>query len=91
MRANRSPYKRDRYYPKITAAVTRLLKDRSTITPVDVFMQMGYLTKEDYENWRFGGVPYLERVIKCNLSKINRMLRILKIHVEDRGLRASQI
>ena len=89
MRTTRSTYKKDKYYKKVTIAVGQLLKDRSVVVPVEIFIQMGYLTKEDYENWRFGRIPYLERVIKCNLSKANRMLRILRLHAEDRGLRSS--
>ncbi len=50
---------------------------------------MGNLTKEDYEAWRFGRIPYLERVVRCNLSKTNRILRILRLYAEDRGLRPS--
>ena len=90
MKITRSNYKKDKYYEKVTSAVARLLKDRSVITPVEVFIQMGHLTKEEYENWRFGRIPYLERVIKGNLSKTNRILRILRLHAEDRGLRPSR-
>lgn len=52
---------------------------------------MGNLTKEDYKAWRFGRIPYLERAIKCNLSKANRILRILRSYAEDRGPRPSRI
>lgn len=89
MKTTRATYKKDKYYHKVTATVHRLLKDRSVVIPAEVFIQMGYLTKEDYENWRFGRIPYLERVIQCNLSKANRILRILRLHAEDRGLRPS--
>lgn len=89
MKTTRSTYKKDKYYPKVVAAVDQLLEDRSVIAPVEVFMQMDYLTKEDYEDWRFGRIPYLERAIRCNLSKTNRILRILRLHAEDRGLRPS--
>jgi hypothetical protein len=85
----RSTFKKDKYYSKVVAAVGQLLKTDSVIKPVDVLIQMGYLGKEDYENWRFGRISYLERVIRCNLSKINRILRILQWHAEERGLRPS--
>ena len=86
----RSTYKQDKYYPKVVSAVEQLLADRSMVVPVEVFIQIGYLTREDYEAWRFGRVPYLERVIRCNLSKATRILRILRLHAENRGLRPSQ-
>jgi hypothetical protein len=69
--------------------VHELLKDGFVVVPAEVLMQMRYLTKKDYEDWRFGRVPYLERVIGCNLSKVNRILRILRLHAEDLGLKPS--
>ena len=89
-KTTRSTYKKDKYYERVRAAVDRLLQDGSVVIPVEVFIQMGNLTKEDYEAWRFGRIPYLERAIKCNLSKANRILRILRLYAEDVGLRPSR-
>ncbi|MBA7543739.1 hypothetical protein ES705_36076 [subsurface metagenome] len=83
-------YKKDKYYKRITRAVHELLKDDIFVTPVDLFIKIGVLTKEAYEDWRFGRVSYLERVISCNLSKANRILRILKLHAGDRCLKPSK-
>lgn len=83
-------YKKDKYYKKITGAVHEVLKDDLVVTPVDVFIKLGNLTKEAYEDWRFGRVPYLEKVISCNLSKASRILCILQLHARDRGLKPSQ-
>jgi hypothetical protein len=44
----------------------------------------------DLENWRFGRVPNLERVIHCNLEKAERILRLLRFHAEARGLKPSR-
>ena len=68
-----------------SAAVDQLLQDGSVVIPVEILIQMGNLTEEDYEVWRFGRIPYLERAIKCKLSKANRILRILRLYAEDRG------
>lgn len=88
-KTTRSTYKKDKYYKKVAAAVHELLKDGFVVVPAEVLIQMRYLTREDYEDWRFGRVPYLERVTGCNLSKVNRILRILRLHAEDIGLRPS--
>ncbi len=80
-------YKKDKYYERVRAAVDQLLQDCFAVIPVKVLIQMGNLTKEDYEAWRFGRIPYLERAIKCNLSKANRILLILRWYAEDRELR----
>jgi hypothetical protein len=50
---------------------------------VDVFVQMDLLQASDLESWRFGRIPYLEKVIRCNLAAASRILRILRMHVHD--------
>lgn len=85
-----SNHKNDKYYKKVVKAFNEILKQESVVAPVEVFMQMGNLNKKDYENWRFGRVPYLEKVIEGNLSKINRQLRIIQLHAKDCGLKPSQ-
>jgi hypothetical protein len=76
-------YRDDKYYPKIVRAVEAILAQGDVVAPVDVFVRMELLSEADVESWRFGRVPYLEKVIRCNLSKISRILRILRMHVHD--------
>jgi hypothetical protein len=85
-----SSYKKDKYYKSVTNAVHELLKEKLFVAPVDLFMQMGKLSKEDYEDWRFRRIPHLEKVLNFNLSKANRILRILKHHAEALGLKPSR-
>ena len=76
-------YKDDRYYPKVVKAVGLLLQDRNEITTVDILLKMGNLLPRDYENWRKGKTPYLEKVFQGNLSKAGRILRIINFHMHD--------
>jgi hypothetical protein len=64
---------------RTNTASAKLLKEKGYISTVDVLIEMGKLTEPDYENWRFGRVPYLEKVIKVNLSKINVILRGVRL------------
>ena len=59
------------------------------MTPVDVLIGMGLLRPEHVKDWRFSRVPYLERVINCNLSRLSRLLRILRFHAHDLNLKPS--
>jgi len=59
------------------------------VAPVDVLIGMGLLTREHHEDWRRGRVPYLERVINCNLTRLGRLLRILRFHAHDLNLKPS--
>ena len=53
------------------------------VAPSDILIEMGNLSKKNYEAWRKGQVPYLERVVAGSLSKANRILRIIGFHVHD--------
>ena len=71
---------RDPLFPRIERVVGAILEKGKVVTPIDVLVGMQLLKQDDLEKWRSGRVPYLERVITCNLS---RLLRILRFHVHD--------
>lgn len=73
-------YRRDPLYPRIVRAVDNTLNDGTFVTPVDVLIGMGLLTREGLVDWRLGRVPYLERIIDCNLTRLSKLLRILRFH-----------
>jgi hypothetical protein len=83
-------YTKDPHYVRVVRAVNELLSAGPVIAPVDVFVRMQLLRAKDLEDWRFGRVPYLERVIQCNLEKAERILRLLRLHAEARGLKPSR-
>ena len=55
-----------------------LLHEKGYIAPVDVFLRLGYLTQADYERWRRGQIPVLERVIQINLTRITFIMQALR-------------
>jgi hypothetical protein len=82
-------YRQDALYPRIAHAVEGLLQRGKVVMPVDVLVGMDLLTREHLEDWRRGRVPYLERVIHCNLTRLGRLLRILRFHAHDLNLKPS--
>jgi hypothetical protein len=76
-------YKKDKYYPRIVRAVRNILAQSDVIAPSEILIEMGNLSKKDYEAWRRGQVPYLERRIEGSLSKANRILRIIGFYAHD--------
>ena len=82
-------YRSDPLYPRIKRAVLAILASSKVVAPVDVFVGMGALRAQDLEAWRFGRIPFLERVILGNLSKLRRILRILGFYCHDLNLKAS--
>ena len=57
---------------------------------MDVIVRMGWLSPDDLEAWRFGRVRCLESVVRCNLTRLGRFLKILAFHCHDLNLTASQ-
>jgi hypothetical protein len=82
-------YTTDKYYPEIVKAVDAELQSRNFVTPIEVFVSMELLARRDVENWRGGRILYLEQVVKCNLAKAGRILRILRFHAHDLNLKPS--
>ena len=76
-------YRKDKYYPSIVRAAGIILAQGDVLTPIDILIEMGRLSKNNYEAWRKGNLPYLERVIEDNLSKTNRILRVIGFHAHD--------
>jgi hypothetical protein len=76
-------YRKDKYYSRVVRAVAKILLRSDVIAPVEVLLEMGNLNKKNLDAWRKGQVPYLERVFEGNLSKANRVLRIIGFHVHD--------
>lgn len=76
-------FRDDPLYPRIARAVERVLARGKVVAPVDVLICMNVLAPERLEDWRRGRVPYLEKVINCNLTRLSRLLRILRFHAHD--------
>jgi hypothetical protein len=74
---------------KVHQAVNTMLYKKGYAATVDVLMEMGILSKEDYERWRFGRIDYLERVCKINLSKLSRIRREMFIQARRGDLKSS--
>jgi hypothetical protein len=82
-------YRQDPYYAPIVRVVEDLLSEKGFVAPVELFIRMNLLSPESAEDWRRGQISYLERVIRCNLSKASRILRILRMHAHDLDLKPS--
>ena len=76
-------YRDDPLYPRIERAVTNILAQGKVVAPVDVLVDMGLLAPEKLEDWRRGRVRYLEEVINCNLTRLSRILRLLRFYAHD--------
>ncbi len=76
-------FRDDPLYPRIARAAEQILARGKIVAPIDVLVCMHLLAPERLEDWRRGRVPYLERVIDCNHTRLSRLLRILRFHAHD--------
>ena len=54
MKTTVNNYKDDKYYPRVVKAVNELLVYNTVMSPVEVLIKMGNLSKKNYELWRKG-------------------------------------
>lgn len=74
---------------KVDLVADRILKEKVYIAPVDLLIGIGILTVKDYENWRLGHVPYLEKVCKTNLSKLSFIMNELRDYAKQSHMKPS--
>lgn len=55
----------------------------------EVFREMGKLDSRRWDDWRRGRVPYLERMIRLNLSQINVVCRAVQASAGQGNLKPS--
>jgi hypothetical protein len=56
-------------------AVADVLRREGHVSVVQVLVEMQRLTPGRLEDWRFGRVPYLERVVQGSLSELSAIGR----------------
>ena len=76
-------------HDKVHAIMYALIKEKGVASPIEVLMALDILSKEDYENWRFGRVSYLERVCKINLGKLSTINHEIRVFARKNDLKAS--
>ena len=73
----------------VHSSVYHQCQRRGYATPVDVLMDVGVLTKNRYEDWRFGRVDHLERVCTVNLRKLSFIMHQMRVYAQKAGLKPS--
>lgn len=66
-----------------------LVNEKGYAAPIDVLVKMEQLTVKQVEDWRFGRIPYLEKVVQSNLGKMNIILRAIREFGQQFQLKAS--
>ncbi len=73
----------------VGSSMYQQIKEKGYATAVDTLMDMHILSKQAYESWRNGRVPYLEKVCNINLKKLDSILKEMKHYADRNGLKPS--
>jgi hypothetical protein len=65
---------------RIHNAMYQAICKKGWAAPVDVLVDVGVLLKENYENWRFGRVPFLEKVCAANLRQLSEIMKEIRAY-----------
>ncbi len=76
----------DPLMPLVAEVVGEILKTGDVVTPLDVLVRLEVIDGDQVETWRRGGFPYLERAITSGLSRVTRLLRLVREHSLALGL-----
>jgi hypothetical protein len=60
------------------------------VSPIDVFVGLGWLQPVHVQEWRKGKISYLEKVIQCNLGKISFVMKCFGKWAKGKNLKPSQ-
>jgi len=74
---------------QIHNAMFQSLCKKGWVAPVDVLLDIGVLTKENHENWRFGKTPFLEQACQVNLKQLSKIMREMRSYAEKNELKPS--
>ena len=80
----------DPLLPLVAEVVAEILGAGNVVAPLDVLLRLEIVEKEQIEAWRRGGVPYLERAITAGLSRVGRVLRLIREHCLTLGLQPTR-
>jgi hypothetical protein len=74
---------------KVRNTVHLLIHEKGHASPLDLFLKMEKISPKLVEEWRFGRVPYLERVLNGNLGQISFIMAKFRETAREMGLKES--
>lgn len=73
----------------VHSAMYHQCQNRGYAAPVDVLMDIGILSKQKHEDWRFGRIPYLEAACTVNLRKLSVVMHEMRVYAQKNNLKPS--
>lgn len=67
-----------KFSQNVAVIAGNVVSHQGWVSPIDLFLGMGWLNQEKLSDWKKGKTPYLERVITANLSKLSKTMKEFK-------------
>ncbi len=74
--------------PKLQASIDYLLQTQGTYSPVELLLHEGFLTYENYEDWRYGKKAYLEQIVDGAVDTLRERLNQAALWLQHLGMQA---
>lgn len=71
---------------RVESAARAVLHRCQVLSYAELFVEMGVLSGSDLSDWKTGKVPYLEKVIHCNLTKLSRIVTAVRRFSRENNL-----
>jgi hypothetical protein len=81
---------RRRLEERVVRVAEQALADKDYVTPIDVFVGLGWLAPSHLDRWRQGRVEHLEGVTNAGLGKISTAMKVFRGWARDRRLTPSE-
>ena len=72
---------------RVHSAAEAALARQNFVSPLDVLVGAGFVTGKQVSDWRFGRIPYLERVATGGLGTLSRAMAVFRKWAIHRGLK----
>lgn len=74
---------------KVRHAVHQMIWEKGHASPLDLFIKLEKISPKLVEEWRFGRVPYLERVLHGNLAQFSFIMKEFRKVAREMNLKES--
>jgi hypothetical protein len=74
---------------KVKQYTSELAYKKGHVCSVDVLIKLDYLSEKDYQDWRFGKIPYLEKACQANLHKLSAVNKYIRKYSAEWNLEKS--
>jgi hypothetical protein len=71
---------------RVESSINAVVRRNQHLTYPELFIEMGILSKKDYAAWKAGQIPFLEKVIHSNLTRLARIMTAVRRFARENQL-----